>query len=73
VAVAIIGMEHGPAEPGELVGNGSDPKVHQAIRWRRIDPRAEVARPFLGHGAGTHARRHDRQVAAQARLAVRWN
>jgi transposase len=34
------------AELRQLVLKGPDPKVHKVIRWRCVDPRAELARRF---------------------------
>jgi len=34
------------AELRELVIQGPDPAIHQVVRWRCVDPRAEVARRF---------------------------
>jgi transposase len=42
------------AELRELVIVGPDRKIHQVIRWRRVDLREEVAKRFSVHRARTH-------------------
>ena len=34
------------SEPRQIVLKRPDPKVHKVMRWRCVDPRAEVARRF---------------------------